>query len=101
MPMTSALSRLDLSAYAWKATKMAVGGAVFVAMCLPVAFPSKAGASTALAPVAFTAVQRPAAPAKVQTSHRDDKASHRDEKTSRVKVDAAQVPSKKPLPKTA
>lgn len=91
MSTTNNPPRLDLSAYAWKATKMAVGGVVFIAMSLPIAFPAKVGN-----------------PAATPMSHQQSSASTRAEApggrikaSSPAKVEAAQAPLRKPQPKNA
>lgn len=98
MSMSIALPHFDLSAYAWKATKVAVGGAVFVAMSLPIAFPAGGGNPVAAPAVTMIAPQ-PSAPAKAAAPAQAQAAKVK--ATSPAKVEAAQMPSKKPQPKNA
>jgi len=101
MSMSIALPHFDLSAYAWKTTKVAVGGAVFIAMSLPIAFPARGANPAVAAPAVSMVSQQPAAlaPAKAATTAPAAKAKAK--ASAPAKVEAAQVPNKKPLPKNA
>ncbi|HYG90571.1 MAG TPA: hypothetical protein VD978_30425 [Azospirillum sp.] len=94
MSTTIALPRPDLSACAWKATKMVVGGVVFIAMSLPVAFPAKA-VNPAPAPVVTMGAQKPSAPMKAEAPVGKAK------RASSAKLEAVQAVPRKPLPKNA
>jgi len=99
MSMSIALPHFDLSAYAWKATKVAVGGVVFVAMSLPIAFPAKSANPVMAAPAVSMISPQPAAPVKATTAAPAAKAKAK--ASAPAKLEAAQAPNKKPLPKNA
>lgn len=90
MSKTAARPRLNRSACAWEAAKIAVGCVAFAALLLPVAFPSKAG--TQVPPAQVASIDT------LSASTTTKPLRPKTESTSSTKDTTAVLPAKKPAP---
>ncbi len=93
MSMIAPFASVDLST--WKVSKTILGGAVFIAMSLPIAFPTKDLSSTLQQQVAMRGQQAATATKSVATSAKQPKAA------PQIKATTAELTAKKPQPRDA